>query len=83
MIAVQLSIATANALMVVAALSFLGIGVSPPDPSWGAMIQAGARQMTGGQWWVSLFPGLAIFLVVVSLNMVADALDVILERSVR
>ncbi|MCX5577709.1 ABC transporter permease [Kaistia terrae] len=82
-IAVQLSIATASSLMVVAALSFLGIGVSPPDPSWGAMIQAGARQMTGGQWWVALFPGLAIFLVVVCLNLVADALDVILERSSR
>ena len=82
-IAVQLSIATANALLVIAALSFLGIGVSPPDPSWGAMIQAGARQMTTGQWWVSLFPGLAVFLAVVSLNLVADELDVILERSSR
>lgn len=82
-IAVQLSIATANALMVVAALSFLGIGVSPPDPSWGAMIQAGARQMTTGQWWVSLFPGLAIFASVISLNLIADELDVILERSAR
>lgn len=82
-IAVQLSIATANALLVIAALSFLGIGVSPPDPSWGAMIQAGARQMTTGQWWVSLFPGLAVFVVVVSLNLVADELDVILERSSR
>lgn len=82
-IAVQLSIAAANALLVIAALSFLGIGVSPPDPSWGAMIQAGARQMTTGQWWVSLFPGLAVFLAVVSLNLVADELDVILERSSR
>jgi peptide/nickel transport system permease protein len=82
-IAVQLSIATASALMVVAALSFVGIGVSPPDPSWGAMIQSGARQMTTGQWWVSLFPGLAIFLAVVCLNVVADELDVIFERSVR
>ena len=82
-IAVQLSIATANALLVIAALSFLGIGVSPPDPSWGAMIQAGARQMTTGQWWVSLFPGLAVFVAVVSLNLVADQLDVIFERSSR
>ena len=82
-IAVQLSIATANALMVVAALSFLGIGVSPPDPSWGAMIQAGARQMTTGQWWVSLFPGLAIFTAVICLNVVADELDLIFERSTR
>lgn len=82
-IAVQLSIATANALLVIAALSFLGIGVSPPDPSWGAMIQAGARQMTTGQWWVSLFPGLAVFVAVVGLNVVADELDVIFERSSR
>ena len=82
-IAVQLSIATANALMVVAALSFLGIGVSPPDPSWGAMIQAGARQMTTGQWWVALFPGLAIFVTVICLNLVADELDLIFERSAR
>lgn len=82
-IAVQLSIATANALLVIAALSFLGIGVSPPDPSWGAMIQAGARQMTTGQWWVSLFPGLAVFVAVVCLNLVADELDVIFERSSR
>ncbi|WP_319496020.1 ABC transporter permease [uncultured Cohaesibacter sp.] len=82
-VAVQLSIATANALMVVAALSFLGIGVSPPDPSWGAMIQSGARQMTTGQWWIALFPGLAIFCVVVSLNTIADTLDQILARSDR
>lgn len=82
-ISVQLSIATANALMVVAALSFVGIGVSPPDPSWGAMIQAGARQMTTGQWWISLFPGLAIFAAVACLNVIADELAVILERSAR
>ncbi|MSO65426.1 MAG: ABC transporter permease [Alphaproteobacteria bacterium] len=82
-ILVQLSIAAANALSVVAALSFLGIGVSPPDPSWGVMIQAGARLMTSGQWWVSLFPGLVVFLAVMSLSLIADELDVIFERSGR
>lgn len=82
-IAVQISIATANALMVVAALSFLGIGVSPPDPSWGAMIQAGARQLTTGQWWVSLFPGLAVFVSVFCLNVVAEQLEVRFERTGR
>lgn len=82
-ILVQLSIAAANALIVVAALSFLGIGVSPPDPSWGVMIQDGARQMTSGRWWISFFPGLAVFLAVMSLNLIADDLDVIFERSSR
>jgi peptide/nickel transport system permease protein len=47
------------------------------------MIQAGARQMTTGQWWVALFPGLAIFVSVISLNLVADELDIIFERSSR
>jgi len=82
-ILVQLSIAAAHSLTVVAALSFLGIGVSPPDPSWGVMIQNGARLMTSGEWWVSLFPGLAVFLAIMSLNLIADELDIIFERSSR
>ena len=82
-IVVQLSIAAASALVVVAALSFLGIGVSPPDPSWGVMIQDGARQMTSGRWWISLFPGAAVFVAVMSLNLIADDLDIIFERSSR
>lgn len=80
---VQLSIAAAHSLTVVAALSFLGIGVSPPDPSWGVMIQNGARLMTSGEWWVSLFPGLAVFLAIMSLNLIADELDILFERSGR
>jgi len=82
-ILVQLSIAAAHSLTVVAALSFLGIGVSPPDPSWGVMIQNGARLMTSGEWWVSLFPGMAVFLAIMALNLIADELDIIFERSSR
>ena len=67
----------------IAALSFLGIGVSPPSASWGAMIQAGARQLTTGYWWPSAFPGLFVFIAVMSLNLVADDLDRIFERSQR
>lgn len=77
---VQTSLAAAHAIVVIAALSFLGIGVSPPEPSWGAMIQAGARNMTTGQWWTVAFPGLAVFLAVASLNMVADGLQVYYDR---
>lgn len=77
---VQTSLAAAHAIVVIAALSFLGIGVSPPDPSWGAMIQAGARNMTTGQWWTVAFPGLAVFVAVASLNMVADGLQAYYDR---
>lgn len=82
-VVVQFSIAAANALMVIAALSFLGIGVSPPDASWGAMIQSGARHLTTGAWWVSFFPGLCVFVAVMSLNLMTDDLDRLFERSER
>jgi peptide/nickel transport system permease protein len=71
----QASLAVAHAVVVIAALSFLGIGISSSDTSWGAMIQTGAQNMTTGQWWVSLFPGVAVFLTVLCFNAVADALQ--------
>lgn len=77
---VQTSLAAAHAIVVIAALSFLGVGVSPPEPSWGAMIQAGARNMTTGHWWTVAFPGLAVFVAVASLNLVADGLQVYYDR---
>ena len=80
---VQTSLATAHALIVIASLSFLGIGVTPPNASWGAMIQAGARQMATGEWWVVTFPGLAVLLAVASFNMVSDSLDSFFDRSGR
>ena len=56
-----------------ASLSFLGVGVPPPNPSWGAMVADG-RSYVVTAWWVSLFPGIAIMLVVMSVNIVGDAL---------
>jgi peptide/nickel transport system permease protein len=75
----QSSLAAAHAIVVIAALSFLGVGVSPPEPSWGLMIQAGARLMTTGSWWVVVFPGLAVLLTVAALNLIADGLQLIAE----
>jgi peptide/nickel transport system permease protein len=72
-IVAQASLAVAYAIVVIAALGFLGVGVSPPEPTWGLMIQAGARQMTTGQWWVVAFPGLAVLTAVASFNLIADA----------
>jgi ABC-type dipeptide/oligopeptide/nickel transport system permease subunit len=72
---VQASLTMANAVVVIAAMSFLGIGVSPPTPTWGSMIQDGTTSMVQGKWWVVFFPALAIFLVVSALNMVADGIE--------
>lgn len=71
----QSSLAAAHAIVVIAALSFLGVGVSPPNPSWGLMIQAGSRLMTTGHWWVVMFPGLAVLIAVASFNLIADGLQ--------
>jgi len=62
-----------NVLLLEASLSFLGIGVAPPDPSWGNMIADGASTIYSAPW-TTLFPGLAIALVVMSLNAIADGL---------
>jgi len=54
-----------------ASLSFLGIGIPPPTPAWGLMVADGRQWLTTA-WWISFFPGLAIFLVVMSLNFFGD-----------
>src|SRR5205823_2636532 len=57
-----------------AALSFLGVGVQPPNPSWGAMI-ADATDIFDSAWWYMLFPGLALVLTVLAFNLVGDGLQ--------
>ena len=71
------------AIVVIAALSFIGVGISPPDPSWGAMIKAGSQSIATGQWWVSVAPGAAVFLCVIAFNVIADGLLHVFERSQR
>jgi peptide/nickel transport system permease protein len=72
-IIVQTSLSFAFAILVEAALSFLGVGVQPPEPAWGLMLQDG-RGVIDLAWWVSVFPGLAIFLTVMAFNVVGDGL---------
>ena len=72
-IIVSAALGIGNVLLLEAALSFLGIGVPPPAPSWGNMIADGASTIYSAPW-TTLFPGLAISLVVMSLNAVADGL---------
>ena len=59
------------AILAESSLSFLGAGIPPPDPSWGSMASQG-RQYIETAWWVSVFPGLAILLVVLSFNTMGD-----------
>lgn len=79
-ILVQASLSTAHAIIVIAALGFLGIGITPPDPSWGFMIRGGARSIPSGDWWVAFFPGLAVFVTVMSFNWMADELERLFQR---
>ena len=61
-----------NAILVFAGLSFLGLGVVPPTPEWGAMVAEGRELVQ--QWWVATFPGIAILTVVMGFNFVGDGL---------
>jgi peptide/nickel transport system permease protein len=81
-ILVQGTFIFAYAILAEAGLSFLGVGVSPEIPTWGTMINAGQQYM-GSADWMMVFPGLAIVLSVVSLQMVGDGLRDILDPRLR
>lgn len=83
MVLVQTSLTIANAIVVIASLSFLGVGVSAPTPSWGAMIRDGSGNMSSGEWWIAVFPGLAVLLCVLSFNLLADAIGDRTAKSAR
>jgi ABC-type dipeptide/oligopeptide/nickel transport system permease subunit len=70
---VQVTVAFANAILTEAALAFLGLGVRPPTPSWGAMLDMGRRFLTQTAWY-STTAGAAVFIAVLSLNLVGDGL---------
>jgi peptide/nickel transport system permease protein len=67
------TLSLAGNILIESALSFLGVGIQPPTPSWGNMIQEGVPYYTVA-WWIALFPGLAILCTVVALNLVGDGL---------
>jgi peptide/nickel transport system permease protein len=76
------TLSMAGNILLESALSFLGVGIQPPTPSWGNMIQEGMA-FYGSAWWISLFPGLAILVTVVSYNLVGDGLRDALDPSSR
>jgi len=71
-----------NTIVLEAGLSFLGLGVQPPTPSWGTMVDAGRGNLLDA-WWLSTFPGLAIVFTVLSFNLVGDGLRDALDPRLR
>ncbi|MDP3416563.1 ABC transporter permease [Falsiroseomonas sp.] len=75
----QTAVRAAWAVRISATLAFLGVGIQPPTPEWGAMIRQGAEYLVTGQWWVGIFPGMALILMVLGLNMLGDGMQDMLD----
>jgi peptide/nickel transport system permease protein len=71
----QVAVRAAWAVRIMATLAFFGVGIEAPTPEWGSMIRQGAEFMATGQWWVGIFPGVALILLVLGFNMLGDGLQ--------
>ena len=71
---VQLSLNSGWAILNAAGLSFIGLGVKPPEAEWGIMVAEGANYMISGEWWLVLFPGLVLMMAVFCFNLLGDRL---------
>ena len=79
---VLITLGIPGAIIAGAALSFLGLGVRPPTPDWGEMLSNGRSFMTTA-WWLSTFPGLAIMIMVMAINLFGDGLRDALDPRLR
>ncbi len=77
--AVQMSLTMGYAILNAAGLSFVGLGIRPPAPEWGIMVAEGAATIVSGEWWVALFPGLALMLAVFCFNLLGDGMRDIVD----
>ncbi|MDI3480922.1 MAG: peptide/nickel transport system permease protein [Tepidanaerobacteraceae bacterium] len=73
-IIVQATLEMGSIILLESSLSFLGFGVQPPKPAWGFMISEGKQFFLSGQWWWSVFPGIAIMVLVLGFNLFGDGL---------
>jgi peptide/nickel transport system permease protein len=80
---VLFSLQVGVAVIIEASLSFLGVGVPPPEPSWGLMLAQERDAMMEGKWWLAIFPGICISMLVLSANMLGDWLRVRLDPQLR
>lgn len=76
---VQAALDLGAAVLTGASLSFLGLGPQPPSADWGVMISTGRQYLLGGHWWLSIFPGLAIYLTVLAFNFFGDGIGAALN----
>lgn len=81
-VTVLATLGVASAIITGSALSFLGLGIRPPAPEWGNMLADG-REFLEAAWWVAFFPGLAIMLAVLSINLLGDGLRDVLDPRLR
>lgn len=80
---IQTSVTMGFAILLTAGLSFIGAGVRPPTPEWGAMIATGAQSLPRGNWWPSIFPGIAMSVAVFGFATVAEGIREILRGGSR
>lgn len=80
---VLFSLTIGVAIIIESSLSFLGVGVPPPKPAWGLMMSEGRGPLIAGKWWLSVFPGLCIMLLVLATNLLGDWLRVRLDPQLR
>jgi peptide/nickel transport system permease protein len=77
---IQASVMVGFGILTTAGLSFVGAGVRPPTPEWGLMIAGGVDDMIQGQWWPSVFPGVAISLTVFGFAALGNGLERLYAR---
>ena len=75
----QVPIRMAWAVRVTATLAFIGVGIQAPTPEWGAMIRQGSEYMISGEWWVAIFPGTALVILIIGFSMLGDGLEDLLD----
>ena len=80
---VQATLDLGSALLTMAGLSFLGLGIQPPTADWGVMVSDGRNYVQSGRWWIGLFPGLAIFITTLSFNLLGDGVQTATDPRIR
>jgi peptide/nickel transport system permease protein len=80
---VVFSLQVGISIIIEASLSFLGVGVPPPEPSWGLMMAQERESLMEGKWWLAVFPGICIMLLVLAANLLGDWLRVHLDPQLR
>jgi peptide/nickel transport system permease protein len=79
-IIVELTVRIGYAIFTISTLSFLGVGLQPPSPDWGLMISEEYSMIINGYWWTVFFPSLAIASLVIAANLIADALQAVIQE---